>query len=89
MSDITSTNDETDEAFVLQQNEVNQAINDARKALYKESGETECATCGDEIPPERKRLVPSAIRCAGCATAHEKKLKLTGSQRASNTGETF
>ena len=66
-----------DEVFVLQQNEINAAINRSRQALYKPSEVVECIDCGDDIPPARKVAIPSTERCTGCAEAFEKRNKLT------------
>jgi RNA polymerase-binding transcription factor DksA len=62
-----------DEVFVLQQNEINEAIHRSREALYKPSDVIECIDCGDDIPPERKIFIPSTERCTPCAEAAEKR----------------
>lgn len=64
-----------DEVFVLQQNEVNEAINRSREALYIPSDVVDCIDCGDEIPPARKAAVPSAKRCVPCEEDHSKRNK--------------
>jgi RNA polymerase-binding transcription factor DksA len=69
-----------DEVFVIQQNEINEAINRSREALYKPSGVTECIDCGDEIPLERKIAIPSTERCTPCAEVHEKRNKIGSDQ---------
>jgi phage/conjugal plasmid C-4 type zinc finger TraR family protein len=65
--------DEDDEVFALQQNEINEALDRSRKALYEPSGVTECVDCGDDIPEQRRIAVPSATRCIHCAEALEKR----------------
>lgn len=62
-----------DEIFVLQQNEINEALHKTREALYKSSDVTECIDCGDEIPEARKIAIPSTERCTPCAEALEKR----------------
>ena len=37
-----------DEVFVLQLNEINEAIHRSREALYKPSDVVECIDCGDD-----------------------------------------
>lgn len=37
-----------------------------RRAALERPGADLCADCGDPIPPERRRALPSAIRCIGC-----------------------
>ena len=64
-----------DEVFVLQQNEINAAINRSREALYKPSDVIECIDCGDDIPEARKIAIPSTERCTFCAGAFEKRNK--------------
>lgn len=70
-----STLSEDDEVFILQQNEINAAINRSRQALYKPSDAIECIDCGDDIPPARKIAIPSTERCTECAEVFEKRIK--------------
>ena len=35
---------------------------------------TECADCGDDIPPERLKIFPDAIRCAECQGYYEESI---------------
>jgi phage/conjugal plasmid C-4 type zinc finger TraR family protein len=37
-----------------------------------------CEDCGDEIPPERRRLIPWATRCLSCQEDFEKWVRITG-----------
>ena len=80
MSNITSETTEQvladDEAFVLQQNGINEAIAKARESLYKPSETIECIDCGDDIPEARKLAIPSTERCTPCAEAYEKRCKI-------------
>lgn len=62
-----------DDVFVIQQNEINEALHKSREALYKPSDVIECIDCGDEIPAARKIAIPSAERCIYCAEALEKR----------------
>lgn len=39
---------------------------EARAAELSQQGSEICADCHDEIPLERRRAMPSAIRCIGC-----------------------
>lgn len=64
-----------DEVFVLQLNEINEAIHRSREALYKPSDVVECIDCGDDIPEARKIAIPSTERCTPCAEAFEKRNK--------------
>jgi phage/conjugal plasmid C-4 type zinc finger TraR family protein len=63
-----------DDVFVLQQNEINEALDKARKALYIPTDDVECIDCGEEIPPARKILIPSAVRCVACAQRAERRV---------------
>ena len=38
----------------------------------------ECAECGRAIEPKRLEALPWAIRCAGCAEARERGVKVAG-----------
>lgn len=71
MSNESSISDE--DAFVIQQNLINEAINKSREALYKPSDVIECIDCGEDIPEERKLKIPSAERCVFCQSLYEKR----------------
>lgn len=43
-----------------------------RAARLEAEGAATCAECQDEIPPERRRALPSAIRCVSCQAFVEK-----------------
>ncbi|ADZ70103.1 TraR/DksA C4-type zinc finger protein [Polymorphum gilvum] len=43
----------------------------AVRARLQGAGAADCVDCGEEIPPARRRAMPSARRCAGCQTRIE------------------
>lgn len=43
-----------------------------RAAALAAPGSVICADCGTEIPPERRRAMPSAIRCIDCQAWFER-----------------
>lgn len=49
----------------------------ARAARLDAPGAALCADCGDEIPAERRRALPSAIRCVGCQAFAERVARVT------------
>lgn len=50
------------------------AIAGIRKRL-DEPGSKDCEACGDEIPAERRAVLPSARRCATCEDRRERAAK--------------
>jgi len=48
------------------------AIARIRAGLHGE-GSDDCIDCGCEIPPARRAALPSAERCVGCQSIHERK----------------
>jgi phage/conjugal plasmid C-4 type zinc finger TraR family protein len=44
----------------------------------RETGTRFCVDCCDEIPGERRRLVPWARRCLSCQEDYEKWVRITG-----------
>jgi phage/conjugal plasmid C-4 type zinc finger TraR family protein len=75
MSDIEQVQitEEEDEAFVLQQGEVDASLANVREALNKKSLTTICIECGEPIGEERKKAVPSAEYCIDCQEYLDKK----------------
>jgi phage/conjugal plasmid C-4 type zinc finger TraR family protein len=75
MSDIEQVQitEEEDEAFVLQQGEVDASLAAVREALNKKSLTTICVECGDPIGDARKKAVPSATLCIDCQEFLDKK----------------
>jgi RNA polymerase-binding transcription factor DksA len=59
------------DAFVNEQNDIAAEIAKAQQSLAVHSGFTLCTECGDYIGDERKKALPSAVHCIGCATALE------------------
>lgn len=43
-----------------------------RRAALDQPGATLCADCGEPIPEDRRKALPSAIRCVGCQEFAEK-----------------
>ena len=50
----------------------------ATQAKLRGAGSADCRSCGEPIPEERRKALPSATRCAGCQTDHEHLAKVTG-----------
>lgn len=44
------------------------------RASLEASGEDRCIECDELINPKRRAALPSAERCIGCQTLHEKSL---------------
>ncbi len=44
----------------------------SRRVPRYQTGSDICEDCGKEIPPERRRVLPSATRCITCETLKEK-----------------
>ena len=59
--------DETTEIFLEDERT---RIADARRALADGTYGT-CRDCGREIPPERLRVMPEAVRCVDCQRHYE------------------
>lgn len=45
------------------------------RAKLAASGADECEGCGEEIPAERRAVMPSATRCAPCEERRERAAK--------------
>lgn len=54
--------------------ERDKAVADIRAKLA-EPGAEDCETCGEEIPAERRAVMPSATRCAPCEERRERAAK--------------
>ena len=67
--------DEFDAAQIREQLERDAAIGRARRGalLLQGMGRPDCEDCGEDIPEERRAVVPGAIRCAGCQTLHDRQ----------------
>ncbi len=63
--------DLVDKANAEQEQITNACIALARRQLTTTTANTECIDCGNEIPPQRKQAVPSAVRCVKCQMEHE------------------
>ncbi len=51
-----------------------EAIARIREGLAEE-GEDDCIDCGRPIGEKRKAALPSAERCIGCQTSHERQMR--------------
>lgn len=51
-----------------------------REAKLEEPGNELCADCGDAIPLERRRALPSAIRCVSCQAWAERVKRIVAGQ---------
>lgn len=49
----------------------------ARRAALDLPGNELCADCGEQIPHERRRALPSAIRCVSCQAFAERIGRVT------------
>ncbi len=38
-------------------------------------GAARCEECGEEIPAARRAMVPTATRCVGCQSVHEREAR--------------
>ena len=56
-------------------NHLDKAMETVRSALGAPGNEL-CADCNEEIPLERRRALPSAIRCVSCQAFAENVLRL-------------
>lgn len=45
------------------------------RASLDEPGEEFCVDCGDEIGADRRKALPSAVRCIGCQGLFERRGK--------------
>ena len=55
--------------------QIEQTITDRRNANAKsleQPGQAECEDCGEDIPEDRRKAVPSAIRCIRCQNIFER-----------------
>ncbi len=59
-----------DQASDLEQHRRDQGLVKARLALQG-PGSDECEDCGEDIPQERRRAMPSSFRCIRCQTIFE------------------
>lgn len=66
MSDVVDRANKEQQAWLSEQ---------IRNSVIRASAteDTECVDCGEPIGSERKRAMPSAVRCIKCALALEKK----------------
>lgn len=62
-----------DDPFYTEQEMINKSIASAREALDRVSLTTICIDCGEPIGAERKKAVPSAMRCIECETANARR----------------
>lgn len=71
-------NEEEAEMAQIQSIVTNQsAVDRVREAMAKQAerpSETNCIECGEDIPPERQRLVPGVQLCVYCKDRSERRL---------------
>lgn len=60
-----------DQASALEQHRRDQGVEKARQALMGQ-GSDECEDCGEDIPLERRKALPSSFRCIKCQTIFER-----------------
>lgn len=66
--------DQLDEAQALEERERDAGI-DRVVARLNGTGALYCASCGDEIDPARRAVMPSATRCTDCQDRRERWLR--------------
>ena len=62
--------EELDETTAIFLQDEEDRINDARRALANGTYGV-CRDCGRQIPPERLRVMPEAVRCVECQRQYE------------------
>jgi phage/conjugal plasmid C-4 type zinc finger TraR family protein len=60
---------------------VKDAILAARARLAAGEGETHCVECGEEIPPARRKAIPSARTCVACQSERDARTPAAGINR--------
>ncbi|WP_363929023.1 TraR/DksA C4-type zinc finger protein [Thiocapsa sp.] len=65
--------DVLDHAQAHMERETELRIAAIRRHSHTGHGRELCIDCGDRIPPNRRRHVPNARRCASCQAAEESK----------------
>ena len=62
-----------DDPFISQQEAIDAGVKAAREAICHVSLITICIDCGEPIGDERKKAVPSTMRCIDCETIHARR----------------
>ena len=57
------------------------AVLHARALLPSGEGAEECETCGDDIPPARRRALPGVRTCVACQSARDARVATGGINR--------
>jgi len=65
--------DVVDRAQIVEEDQLAELVERQRRAAALDKpGSRECIDCGDQIPRERRRALPSATRCIGCQDEAER-----------------
>jgi phage/conjugal plasmid C-4 type zinc finger TraR family protein len=73
----------THDGGVLEQIEdtITDGVLTARARLPAGDGTSHCVECGDEIPPARRRALPSARTCIQCQSGRDSRIVIAGINR--------
>jgi phage/conjugal plasmid C-4 type zinc finger protein, TraR family len=69
MDDIDRLQEQDDARLQRRLAEISRELERAADDIY-------CVECGEEIPEERRRLLPNATRCVDCQNMFEKNRRL-------------
>ena len=72
MNEQESYFSEDDEPFLIQQKQVEKALEEARSIVEKANNIMVCTDCGEDIELERKKIVPYTTLCSECARFNDK-----------------
>jgi len=62
--------DDVDRANDAMSLQIQAKLDEIRRKNTEGVGTDECVDCGVEIPAERKRILPNAVRCVPCQEAY-------------------
>lgn len=64
--------DDIDRVQELEQEAVRKKLEDISRQMATRAKDIYCIDCGEEIPEERRKSVPNAVRCVDCQGIAEK-----------------
>jgi DnaK suppressor protein len=64
--------DDIDRVQEIEQDAVAKKLADIARMMATKAKDIHCVACGDEIPEERRKSLPNAIRCVDCQSVTEK-----------------
>jgi phage/conjugal plasmid C-4 type zinc finger TraR family protein len=73
MADIIDRSQQEQESFIA--SALREYLRESENSAWHPAGKVFCKDCGEQIKPERLKLVKNAVRCVKCQQKFEKRFK--------------